>query len=437
MKKITIILAIVLSNAAFGQGMLTFRNCLDLAIKNNLDLKTAENNQQIAKYQYRASYGKLLPSLIASVDDKNSWGRDINPKTNTITELDIKNYVGILEAGFNLFSGFSVWNSIKSSKLEYQINQSALLKVKNLITIDLAQKFITILYLEDVIVANQEQIKSSENQLELAILKFNSGVIAESEVFKIKSQKATEELNLLTNQNHLTDNVIGLKQLMNVPLNQEITLIKPILNLDKNLIAETNPFEITQKAVLLHPAYSISLLREQKARKELAIARSLRYPTLTMRMQARSNYSNVEPLVTFQDQIDRNYSTVLRFNLSIPIFSQFETFARVKTSKLNYKQSKINVEIAQNQLSKEVLKAITDTKTAVKRKESSAVAFEFSQKSYDADVLKFELGKININELNTTKMMYNSSQAELIQSKYELLFNNALIQFYLGEEFSL
>lgn len=154
-------------------------------------------------------------------------------------------------------------------------------------------------------------------------------------------------------------------------------------------------------------------------------------------MQARSNYSNVEPLVTFQDQIDRNYSTVLRFNLSIPIFSQFETFARVKTSKLNYKQSKINVEIAQNQLSKEVLKAITDTKTAVKRKESSAVAFEFSQKSYDADVLKFELGKININELNTTKMMYNSSQAELIQSKYELLFNNALIQFYLGEEFSL
>ena len=91
----------------------------------------------------------------------------------------------------------------------------------------------------------------------------------------------------------------------------------------------------------------------------------------------------------------------------------------------------------QNRLSKEVLKAITDTKTSIKKSESAAIAFEFSKKSYEADALKFELGKININELNITKMNFNNSQAELIQSKYELLYNNALIKFYLGEPFIL
>jgi outer membrane protein len=34
-------------------------------------------------------------------------------------------------------------------------------------------------------------------------------------------------------------------------------------------------------------------------------------------------------------------------------------------------------------------------------------------------------------------MNFNNSQAELIQAKYELLFNNALIKFYLGEKFVL
>jgi outer membrane protein TolC len=73
----------------------------------------------------------------------------------------------------------------------------------------------------------------------------------------------------------------------------------------------------------------------------------------------------------------------------------------------------------------------------LKKNEASSKAFEFSQKSYDADALKFELGKIGINELNVTKASYNYSQAQLIQSKYELLYNNALIKFYLGEKFSL
>jgi outer membrane protein TolC len=112
-------------------------------------------------------------------------------------------------------------------------------------------------------------------------------------------------------------------------------------------------------------------------------------------------------------------------------------FSKIKTSKLNYKQSKLDTQITQNNLSKEVLKAIADTKTAIKKNESSSLGFEFSRKSYEADALKFELGKINITELNVTKVAYNNAQAELIQSKYELLFNNALINFYLGDEFKL
>jgi outer membrane protein TolC len=102
-----------------------------------------------------------------------------------------------------------------------------------------------------------------------------------------------------------------------------------------------------------------------------------------------------------------------------------------------YRKSKVTTELERNRLSKEVLLAVNDAKTAVKKNEASAIAMEFSQKSYDADMLKFEVGKIGISELNTTKINFNSVQAELIQSKYELLFKNALIKFYAGEPFSL
>ena len=437
MKKIVFIAFLCLSKTALAQDILSYQDCLNLALKNNLQLKSALNSEKIAKYQYTASYGKLLPNFFGSLDNRNSWGREIDPQTNLFVNTDIKNYIGFVNANYNLFAGFSALNNIRYTKQEFKINQENIKRVENIVSITLAEKFITILYLEEIIAANKEQIKSSDNQLELALLKFNSGTIPESEVFKIKSQKATEELNLLTNQNRLTDNMVNIKILMNIPLEKEIVLIKPIMKLDSNITIDQNPFDIINKAIEINPKYKISLLRERKAKAALAIARASRYPLLTMRAQYGANYTNTDKDFGFKDQLSNNEINILRLNLIIPVFSQMDNYSKAKTSKMLYKQSKVDTQIAKNELSQEVMKAITDTKTSMKKNEASSIAFEFSEKSFQADALKFELGKININELNNTKINYINSQAQLIQSKYELLYNNALIKFYLGEEFSL
>ena len=437
MKKTIFLALFFISNVVFGQDVLSFNDCLDLAFKNNLQLKSAFNSEKIAKYQYTASYGKLLPNFFGSVDNRNSWGREVDPNSNLFVNTDIKNYQGFINANYNLFAGFSALNYIRLNKQEVKINGENIKRVQNMLAINLAEKFITILYLQEIIAANQEQIKSSEKQLELALLKFNAGSIAESEVFKIKSQKATEELNLLTNQNRLTDNLVNIKILMNIPLEREIVLIKPIMKLDSNISIDQNPYEIIDKAILANPSYKLSLYREKKARAALAIARASKYPILSMRAQYGANYTNTDEDFDFNDQLKNNEVNILRFNLIIPIFGQMDNYSKSKTSKMLYRQSKVDTQITKNELSKEVMKAITDTKTSMKKTEASSIAYEFSEKSFQADALKFELGKININELNVTKATYINSQAQLIQSKYELLYNNALIKFYLGEAFSL
>lgn len=443
MKNIFILVLLIVSNISFTQNLMSYKDCLDLALKNNLDIKIAMSNEQIAKYQYGASYGNILPSVFGSMNNKNSWGREIDPKTNVFINTDIKNFVGYINASFNLFSGFSTLNSIQLAKEDSKISKSAVKKIENEVTISLAEKFITILYLQEMVIANQNQIKSSEKQLELTLLKFNSGVIGESEVFKMKSQKATEEMTLLTNQNFLADNFIYLKQLMNMTLETEISLIKPILSLDKNVTLEENPYSLIKRAIAIHPTYEMSLMKEKRAKTAVALARAPKYPTVSLLYQHGSNFTNTDlvpvtnTIVPFNDQYKNNEVSIFRISVVVPVFSQFDNYSRIKTNKLLFKQSKINTEIIINQLSKEVLKSITDAKTSLKKNEVSAIAFEFAQKSYEVDILKFEVGKINSSELNLTKYNFNNSQAKLIQSKYELLYNNALIKFYLGEEFSL
>jgi outer membrane protein TolC len=230
----------------------------------------------------------------------------------------------------------------------------------------------------------------------VAQLKFDAGVISESELFKIKSQKATEELELLSNQNKLTENWIGLKQVLNLPISDELILLKPEIKLDQSVLTSENSFELAKQAIDLHPLNSLSVLKEKKTKAALAVARSNRYPNLNVEYLYRTSYFPDNELVSSDLQFDRNRNGFLGFNLVMPIFNQLTTFSKIKVAKGAYKQALVNTEIIRNQTTKAVMKAITDTKTAAKKVEAATLAFAFAQKSFEADALKFELGKINI-----------------------------------------
>ena len=45
-----------------AQTNLTFEKCLELAFKNNLNIKNAELSEEIANYQHKGAITKLLPT---------------------------------------------------------------------------------------------------------------------------------------------------------------------------------------------------------------------------------------------------------------------------------------------------------------------------------------------------------------------------------------
>ncbi|MEY2693471.1 MAG: hypothetical protein RIT03_1863, partial [Bacteroidota bacterium] len=337
-----------------------FAACLQVALQNNLDIKSAGIGEETAKYQYKASYGKLAPTLSANGFERTRYNQLYDFQTSSYLDNTEREFRGTVRGTFNLFAGFNVINSIKMQKNEYAIAKISSQQIGREITIALAEKYITILYLQEVIKANESQILASAKQLDVAQLKFDAGVISESELFKIKSQKATEELELLSNQNKLAENWISLKQLLNLPISEEILLVKPEIKIDQTVLTAENSFELAKQAIDLHPLNSLSVLKEKKAKAALAVARSNRYPNINLEYLYRTSYFSTNELVSPDLQFDRNRNGFLRFNLVIPIFNQLTTFSKIKVAKGAYKQAVVNTEIIRNQTTKAVMKAITD-----------------------------------------------------------------------------
>lgn len=422
---------------AHAQTYLNFEKCLEIAFKNNLNIKNALISEEIAQNQLKGTYTKLLPNITGSASNNYSWGRGIDPSTNTYVNQEFKSYSGGLNSGLNLFSGFQNINSIKLAKQELENNKTIIQKIKNEITIQIATKYTNILYLKEIIKSNKEQIKSTQKQLELNQSKFELGYIPESDIFKIKSQLANEQLTLTNNENLLSLNELEIKQLLNLTYNDDI-ILEPITDkVYSKLNINSNDESIISNALKQNPEFTLSIINQRKSKINLAISRAPLYPTLNASFGINSAYSNNNTLFNFNQQLNNNLAYGLSLSLSIPIFNQFQNRFKVKENKLNYQKSFIDTDIERNRLSKVVIQAINDANASFSKYESSLSALEFSEKSYQADLLKLELGKISTNEFINTKNIFINNQAELIRSKYELVFNQSLVKFYLENIFKL
>ena len=135
--KILQFLSLLFFVSIYGQKALTFENCLDIAFENNLSLKNAKISEKIVNYQLTNSKTKVLPSVNASVSNNYSWGRGIDPNTNSYINQQFKSYNGSLGSNLTLFNGFSNITAIKTAKQELELNKTTVQKIKNEITMRL------------------------------------------------------------------------------------------------------------------------------------------------------------------------------------------------------------------------------------------------------------------------------------------------------------
>lgn len=208
----------------YSQDTFNLKKAIDVALEQNLQIKNQLLNEQYAQLGLKNAKDRLLPTANGYLSGSSSWGRGIDPFTNTYINQNFNSYNGGINANWNLFNGFYDVNNIKLQKQELASNKSNLQKIKNDITIDVIQKYTNILYLKENQKIIQEQIQISKKNLELVLKKIDEGVAAKNERFKLQAQLDNENWNFISISNLLNQNILDFKQLLNISLEKEIIL---------------------------------------------------------------------------------------------------------------------------------------------------------------------------------------------------------------------
>ena len=428
--------ALVTVTSSFAQKPWTLRQCVDYAIAHNITVKQMQNTREQQAIQLSTHKNSRLPDLNASANENFSFGRGLTAQ-NTYENKSTNNTSFSIGTSVSLFDGNRITNNIKLSQLNLDAADADLDKARNDISMNVAKSYIEVLNDMEVIEVAQRQISIDSMQVERLKVMVENGKASVAELSRQKATLAQSRLTLTNARNSYQLDLLSLSQLLELPSPENFSVVCPDaarINPKSNI--PTSPNVIFADALNIKPEIKAQQLRVNGADYSIKIAKADLYPQLSFNAGLASNYYKTSGYHadSFGKQLKNNFSQSLGLSLTVPIFNRFATRNNIRSAQIQRDNQVLKLEDTKKTLYKEIQQVYYNAVAAEAKFASSEQAVLSNEDAFKLTQGKYENGKANITEFNEAKNNLLKSQSDMVQAKYEYLYQSSLLDFYQGKE---
>lgn len=458
-----------------AQETWSLERCILHARDHNITIKQAQASVRTALLSERQAKASRLPSVSASFDAGEQFGRTIDRTTNTFSvEANGYNSIG-LRAGAQVFAGGQIHHAVKQAAWDLRASEADAEQTMNSLALQTAQAYLTILLTEEQLKSAERRISQTQEQLKVTQKLIEAGTLPLADKYTIEAQIARDEQAAVTVQNNLDIAYLNLKQFLQLEPDFDLRIERPAVTVP----ADARPDELTLSplyalATTTQPNIRAAGFRMKSAAEGIEIAKSAYFPTVSVFANMSSNYStqfpdfnratftgtelgNVEvyqiagqdvpvrrynatfdvPTLRYFDQIDQNFGQGLGVSINIPIYQNGRTRLSVERARLALLNSEMQNTQTQQQLKNDIQTAIANARAGRKQLEAAQKTFTAMQTAFQNMEKRHAIGAVNSFDLTTARNNLNTSENDLIVAKYDYLFRLKILDFYQGKPISL
>lgn len=418
------ILSVIFISTSFSQTEWTLEQCIDSAIANNNGIRLSELDLGISEANMKAANLNYLPSVNANATHGYNFGQTIDPFTNQFATNRVQYNNFYLSSSLILFSGLTNHYSRKIESIDYDLNKYDLELKKRNTTLDIIATYLQVKLNEEIVELREKHIsyinETIERDLILEELDYQTKKNRlESEAQKLKEEyQLTLAINDFKKTSFLLQNLVGRVPDSTFQLSDSISF-EMEFNLDENLLAKLKTERI---------------LYENKQLKGRLL------PTISINGSLGSGYSENNKFLTpngelapkpFNDQLSENFYQSLSATISFPLFNGVNSYSQVKINQLQYQQQLINNEQQSIDRKNKLLEYQLDIENQKAALESARKSFEAYSKLYEDSKIQFENGVVDYYTFIQVKNDLFSTESELLQAKYRVLFAEFIYMVFL------
>jgi outer membrane protein len=435
--------------STFSQKKWTLKECVDHAIENNITVQQSLLNLELAKLNVKNTKGNFLPNLNTSASQGFNFGSFLGIDGSRISR-DTRGNTFSANSSTTLFNGFRNLNTYKQAKLGVDRSQLNLEKIQNDISLFVVNGYLNVLFAKENLNVAKTQAAISKTQVEAATQRYEAGITAKGDLLNAKSTAASDQQNVVSQENVLSIALLNLAQSLQIPpkgfdiLNIEIDNPSGVLLFNNSEI-------VYQKALSTQPQIKNAKLGIINAEYNIEIAKSFLKPSINFSFGVNTSYQHLQgrkdeimiknPVTgisdtipngffkQFSDKLGHNFS----LNISIPIFNRTQSKTNIARQFINKELSQVNLDNEKLQLQQSIEQAFVDSKAAAKTFEASKVSLEAQREAFKNAQESYNLGTSTLFDFDLVRNRLVSAESALIRAKYDYVFKTKVLQFYAGE----
>lgn len=450
------------------QGPWSLQECIDYGIQNNLEVQRNQLTIRSQENTLMQSKVERAPRVNAFANQAFNWGRSIDPFTNDFVNQRVNSNNFSLQADVTIFDGFRNANRIKQNQINVESSRLDMEQSRNNASLNIALSYLQVLQNKELLKVAEQQVASTQLQLDRTQKLFDAGAVAENDVIDLKSQLANDQLAVINAQNQIDIAKVQLQQSMNLPVDSNFDVIEVDINQVGVTGLNETPQQVYEAAENSQPNIRSADLAIESSSYAVDLAKANFYPTLTLSGSVFTGYSSatrrfetsqsfqtqvvgqvegtgenvistfpvtnaVPTSYPFLDQLGDNLRQQVALSLTIPIFNRYQNRTQVENSIITQKTSEINARNVRQQLRQTIEQAYVDARSALNTFEARQKQVEALELSFDITEKRYNAGAANIVDYNLARINRDNARSDLIRAKYDYLFRQKVLDFYMGK----
>src|SRR5690606_31200045 len=410
---------------------LTLARSITLALEHNRDVQQSRIRTRGEAINLRQTKQNLLPSLEAGMSHRYSMGRDIDPTTNQYVNENFTSGNQDVNSSLVLFDGLRMFRNITQQAHADRATQLEEQLMEEQVALDVTAAYINVLTAKDMVAQIDSQVAVTQRQVERSTVLFDEGAIAPGDYYDLKGQYASDLNSLNTAENTLSEHLLSLFRLLNLPYDENISLA-PLQTLPLPAAPVSGADALYQTAAERLGIIKAADHWQKQAEFSLKAARSSYFPTLSLGAGLSSNYSK-DGMGSYYDQVQNNLGRSMAFSLSIPIFSRFQARNNVARAKLDVLDAQQIAQTRRNELQQTTHQVLFNLEAAKERYKNLVEQVGHYQESFRIAEVRFNAGAINSVEFLIAKNKMDNANANLVIARYQWHLRQRIVDYYNGE----
>jgi outer membrane protein len=409
-----------------GAEPLTLDDCVEMALRENLILKQAEEALSVANADYWSSWSNFLPNLTLSSGYSRS--KSEYPWPGGYYSFEDTSYSANLQLTQTLFDVGTI-AYVSELRANRQMVATEYEKKRLAILLEVKEDYYSVLRTEKLLEVSRTSLRESETNLQKTEQMHALGSASRAGLLRAQVNLLESRLELMTAEK----NVKLAKSKLAITLGFSSSEDLSVQEDPSPKLEEIPPYERLLELAGIHSP------ELRKAGANLGLAKTGLYasygrflPGLSLSASYGWESDYLLPLQDAWDTGRKSWRVAL--NLSLPIFTGFQRALTVSKARAELRNAEHYREISERNLALELKSCYLDAKESQEMLELARESLELARESYEAARERYNLGAAPILELIDAELSLVKAESIRIQAFYDYILGVERLKTIVGKE---